>query len=116
MVREGHERSSKHREAGGASSSSWALIAQPKKLSNRAWSSSLHEDSSPEDSPPHGATPSSPNELECLKMRSLKVHTNQEVVNYNKVDPRDIVTLREISCYNKCKEWSTDEHFWTFFH
>jgi hypothetical protein len=90
MTREGHERRSKHREVAGASGSSRGPVAQPKKLAKRAQPSSLHEDSSPEDSPPHGPTPSSPNEFECLKMRSPKVHTNREVVNYNKVTaPRE---------------------------
>jgi hypothetical protein len=58
MTREGHERRSKHREATGASSSSRAPVAQPKKLTKRARPLSLHEDSSLKDSPPHGATPS----------------------------------------------------------
>jgi hypothetical protein len=115
MTREGHERCSKHREVVGASSSSQAPVAQPKKLVKRAQPSSLCEDPSPKDSPPHGATPSSPDEFECLKMRSLEVHTNREVVNYNKVDPWNIVSLCENACYNKSRERGTDEHFWTFF-
>jgi hypothetical protein len=116
MTREGHERRSKHREVAGAFSSSRAPAAQLKNFAKRARHSSLHEDSSPEDSPPRGATPTTPDELECLKMRFMEVHTNREVVNYNKVDPRDIVTLREIPCYNKSKERGTDERFWTSFH
>jgi hypothetical protein len=48
-------------------------------------------------------------------MRALEVHTNWEVVNYNKVDPKNIVTLHEIPCYNKSKERGTNERFWTFF-
>jgi hypothetical protein len=115
MTREGHERRSKHCEAAGASSLSWAPDAQPKQLAKRSWPNSLHEDSCPEDYPPHGATPSSPDGFECLKMRSPIVHTNREVVNYNKVDPSNIVMLRENACYNKSKERGTDECFWTFF-
>jgi hypothetical protein len=64
MTCEGHERRSKHREVAGASSSSWAPVAQPKKLAKRARPLSLHEDSSPKDSPPRGATPDSPEEFE----------------------------------------------------
>jgi hypothetical protein len=37
------------------------------------------------------------------------------VVDYNKVDPRNIVTLCEQACYNSSKQWDTDERFWTFF-
>jgi hypothetical protein len=93
MTREGHERHSKHREAAGASSSSRAPVARHKKLAKRAWPSSLHEDSTSEDSPPCGATPDSPEEFECLKLRPPEAHTNRGVVNYNKFDPRNIVTL-----------------------
>jgi hypothetical protein len=92
---EAHERCTKHREAASASDSSQAPSAQPKQLAKRRRPSSLHEDSSPEDSPPRGATPSTPPEFECLKMRPPEVFTNQEVVNYNKVDPRKIVTLHQ---------------------
>jgi hypothetical protein len=35
------------------------------------------------------------------------------VVNYNKVDPRNIVMLRDKACYSSAKERCTDE---TFFH
>jgi hypothetical protein len=49
-------------------------------------------------------------------MRPLKVFTNRKVVNYNKVDLRNIVTLRQKACYNSSKERGTDKHFWTFFH
>jgi hypothetical protein len=111
MTCEGRERRSKHREAAGASSSRRAPVTHPKKLANRAQPSSLHEDSTPEDSPPHGASPDSPDEFECLKMRPPVAHTNREVVNYNKVDPRNIVTLRQKACYNSSKERGTDEHF-----
>jgi hypothetical protein len=41
--------------------------------------------------------------------------SNREVVNYNKEDSRNIVTLCEKACYNSSKERGTDEHFWTFF-
>jgi hypothetical protein len=49
-------------------------------------------------------------------MRPLKVFTNRKVVNYNKVDLRNIVTLRQKACYNSSKERGTDMHFWIFFH
>jgi hypothetical protein len=45
----------------------------------------------------------------------LKVFTNREVVNYNKVDLRNIVTPHQRVCYNSSKERGTDERFWTFF-
>jgi hypothetical protein len=51
-----------------------------------------------------------------LKIRPLVAHTNQEVVNYNKVDPRNIVMLRDKACYNLAKERGTNEWFWIFFH
>jgi hypothetical protein len=110
MTCEGYERHSKHHEVGSASSSSQTPTAKPKKLAKWARPSSLHEDS-----PPYVATPDSPNEFERLKMRSPVAHTNREVVNYNKVDPRKIVTLRLKACYNSSKERGTNEHFWTFF-
>jgi hypothetical protein len=47
--------------------------------------------------------------------KALVTYTNREVVNYNKVDPRNIITLREQACYNSFKERGTDEHLWTFF-
>jgi hypothetical protein len=116
MTREGHERPSKHREATDASGSSWAPTAQTKKLAKRPRPSSLHEDSTPEDSPTHAATPTTPDEYVALKMRSPDVHTNREVVNYNKFESSMIVELRQIPCYTKTKEKGTDECFWTFFH
>jgi hypothetical protein len=65
----------------------------PKMLAKRQRPSSLREESSPKDSLPHGGTPKSPDEVECLKLRPPVVYTNQEVVNYNKVDPRSFITL-----------------------
>jgi hypothetical protein len=62
-----------------------------------------------------GATPPTPNKFECFKIRPLVAHTNREVVNYHKVDPRNIVTLCEQACYNSSKKRGTDERFWTFF-
>jgi hypothetical protein len=76
MTRESHERRSKHREVVSASSSSQAPSAQPKQLAKWRRPSSLREDSSLEDSPPRGATPSTPEEFECLKMRTPEVFTN----------------------------------------
>jgi hypothetical protein len=115
MERQQYERRTKHHEAAGASGSSRAATSHSKKLAKRPRPSSLHEASSPEDSPPRATTPSTPNEYEALRMRAPEVHTNLEVVNYNKVDPKNIVSLREISCYNKSTETGTDEQFWTFF-
>jgi hypothetical protein len=100
MTHEGRERHSKHREAGDASSSSRAPTDKPKKLAKQAWPNSLPEASTPEDSPPHGGTPESLEEYECLKMRPLVADTNWEVVNYNKVDPRNIANLHQKACYN----------------
>jgi hypothetical protein len=93
MTREGHERRSKHCEAAGASGSSRAPSAQPKHLAKRRRPNSLCEDCSPEDSPPHGVTTSAPEEFECLKMRSLEVFTNREVVNYIKFESTRVVEL-----------------------
>jgi hypothetical protein len=72
--------------------------------------------SSLEDSPPRGGTPESLDEVECLKLWPPVVYTDREVVNYNKVDPMNLVTLRERPCYNSAKERGTNEGFWTFFH
>jgi hypothetical protein len=51
-----------------------------------------------------------------LEDQPLVAHTNWEVVNYNKEDPRNIVTLRDKPCYSSAKERGTDKRFWTFFH
>jgi hypothetical protein len=111
MTREAHERCNKHREVAGASNSSRAPSTQPKQLAKRRRPSNLYKDSSPMDSPPHGATLSTPLEIECLKMSPPEVFTNREVVNYNKVDPRSIVTLHQRACYNSSKERGTNERF-----
>jgi hypothetical protein len=100
MARDGHEQCSKHREEAGASSSSRDPTVQPKKLAKRPRPSTLREESSLEDSLSRGGTPDSPDEFECLKIKALVDHMNWEVVNYNKEDPRNIVTLREKACYN----------------
>jgi hypothetical protein len=55
-------------------------------------------------------------EFECLKIKAPVCHTNREEVDYNKDDPRNIITLRDKPCYNHVKERGTDERFWTFFH
>jgi hypothetical protein len=49
-------------------------------------------------------------------MRAPVVHTNQEVVNYNKIELTNIVEQRQISCYNKSMEKCIDEWFLTYFH
>jgi hypothetical protein len=116
MTGEGQERRSKHRQEAGGSSSSRAPTAHPKKLAKRARLRSIQEESSPEDSPSCGGTPESPTELECLKIHTPVIHTNQEVVNYCKEDPMNLITIRNKPCYSLPKERVTDERFWTFLH
>jgi hypothetical protein len=92
MTCEGQERHTKHhQDVGGASSC--ASAARNKQLIKRRRPSSYQEESSPEDSPPRCGTPESPDELECLKIRSPAVLTNREVVNYSKEDPMNLITL-----------------------
>jgi hypothetical protein len=102
----GDEHCSKHRQDVGASSS--GPSAKPKKLAKRPRPSSYQEESSPEVSPPRGDTP---DETECLKMYSLKIHTTWEIVNYSKEDPLNVVHLRNKACYNLVKERGTDQRF-----
>jgi hypothetical protein len=102
----GDERHSKHRQDVSASSS--GPSAKPKKLAKRPRPSSYQEESSPEFSPPRGGTP---DETECLKMYSPEIHTTQEIVNYSKEDPLNVVHLRNKACYNLVKEWGIDERF-----
>jgi hypothetical protein len=111
MAREDHERCTKHCESVGVSNSSWVPTAKPKKLAKRPQPSTIHEDFSPEDSPPRDGTPDSLEEFEYLKIRPLISHSNREVVNYNKEDSRNIVTLCEKACYNSSMERVTDECF-----
>jgi hypothetical protein len=80
----------------------------PNNLAKRQRPSSLREESSPEDSPPCGGTPNSPEEFECLKIRAPDCHINQEEVDYNKEDLMNIITLWDRSCYNHGKERGTD--------
>jgi hypothetical protein len=115
MVRESSERHTKHHQDVGGSSTC-APIAKNKKLAKKRRPSNYQEESSPEDSPPHGGTPESPDKLECLKIHSPEVHTNQEIVNYSKEDPMNLMTLHNRPCYNSSKERGTYERFWTFFH
>jgi hypothetical protein len=107
----GDECHSKHHQNVGASSS--GTSAKPKKLAKRPRHNSYQEESSPEVSPPRGGTP---DEMECLKMYSLEIHTVREIVNYSKEDLMNVVHLRNKPCYNLVKERGTDEIFWTFFH
>jgi hypothetical protein len=116
MAGHGHEQCSKHHQEAGGSSLSWAPTVHPKKLAKRARSSTFLEESSPEDSPPRGGSPESPNEMECLKIHSPVIHTNREVVNYSKEYLMNLVTLCNKPCYSLPKERGTDERFWTFFH
>jgi hypothetical protein len=87
-----------------------------KQLAKRWRPNTLHEESSLEDSPPHGGTPEPLEEVECLKIRPLVAYTNREVVNYNKVDPRNLITFWDRPCYISAMERGTDERLWTFFH
>jgi hypothetical protein len=115
MAREGHERHTKHcQDVGG--SSNCAPLARNKHLTKRRRPSSYKEESSPEDSPLRGGTPKSPDELECLKIMTPTILTNQEVVNYSKEDPMNLITLQNRTCYPSSKKRGTDERFWTFFH
>jgi hypothetical protein len=107
----GDERRLKHHQDVGASSN--GPSTKPKKFAKRPRPSSYQEESSPEVSPPRGGTP---DEMECLKMHSSKIHTTREIVNYSKEDPLNVVHLRSKACYNLVKERGTDERFWTFFH
>jgi hypothetical protein len=107
MAREDEERLTKHRQD-VSGSSSCAPIAKSKKLAKRPRPNSYQEDSSPEASPPRGGTP---NEIECLKMCSPEVHTNQEIVNYSREDPMNVMHLRNKPCYSFPKERGTDERF-----
>jgi hypothetical protein len=102
----GDERRSKHRQDVGASSS--GPSAKPKKLAKRPRPHSYHEESSPEASPPHGSTP---DETEYLKMYPPVIHTNREIVNYNKEDPMNVMYLHNKPCYSSCKKRGTDETF-----
>jgi hypothetical protein len=107
----GDEHHSKHRQNVGASSS--GPSAKPKKVAKRPCPYNYQEESSP-DVPPHSGC--TPNETECLKMYSLKIHTSWEIVNYSKEDPINVVHLRNKHCYNLVKKRGIDERFWTFFH
>jgi hypothetical protein len=107
----GDECRSKHRQDVGASSSGFST--KLKKLARRPWPSSYQEESSPMVSPPHGGTP---DETECLRMHSPKIHTNREIVNYSKEDLMNVMHLCYKPYYSSSKERGTDERFWTFFH
>jgi hypothetical protein len=109
-----HEQCSKHHETVSATGSSRGPSTQLKTLAKHRRPNTLCEESSPEDSPPRGGTPDSLEEYECLKIRPPVAHTNREVVNYNKMDPRNIITLCDKACYSSAKERVTNERFWTF--
>jgi hypothetical protein len=106
----GDEHRSKHHQDVGASSS--GPSAKPKKLAKRSRPCSYQE-FSPEASPPRGSTL---DDTECLKMYPPVIHTNLEIVIYNKEDPMNVMHLCNKPCYNSSKERGTDERFWTFFH
>jgi hypothetical protein len=107
----GDERRSKHRQDVGASSS--GPSTKPKKLVKRPWPSSYQEEFSPKVSPPRGGTP---DETECLRIYSLEIHTDWEIMNYSKEDPMNVMHLCNKPCYSSSKERGTDERFCTFFH
>jgi hypothetical protein len=100
------QRHSKHHQDVGAFSS--GPSAEPKKLAKRPKPHSYQEESSPEASPPLGSTP---NETECLKMYPPVIHTNREIVNYNKEGPINVMHLRNKPCYSSSMERGIDERF-----
>jgi hypothetical protein len=100
----GDEHHSKHHQDVGASSS--GPSAKPKKFVKRPRPSSYQKESSPKASPPRGGTP---DETECLKMYPLMKHTNQDIVNYSKEDPMNVMHLFNKPCYSSSKERGTDE-------
>jgi hypothetical protein len=102
----GDERRLKHRQDVGASSSGPSI--KPKKLAKRPRPRSYQEESSPEASPTRGSTP---DETECLKMYPPMIHTNQEIVNYSKEHPMNVMHLRNKPCYSSSKERGTVERF-----
>jgi hypothetical protein len=112
MDHDGDEHRSKHHQDVSASlcgaSTRTKLLAKRKRP--------MPHDSSSEDSLPRGGTPESPDETECLKLRSPVPQVNREGVNYNKEDPMNLVTLHNHPCYSSPKERGTNERFWTFFH
>jgi hypothetical protein len=93
MAGKGQECRFKHCQEAGGSGSSRAPTAHTKKLAKRARPISLREESSPEDSPLRRGTPESLNKLECLKIHAPDYLINQEEVDYNKEDLRNIITL-----------------------
>jgi hypothetical protein len=92
MARERHEHHTKHRQDVGGSSTH-APAARNKQLAKRWRSNSHRKESSPDTSPPHGGTPESSDEVECLKMRPSVIHTNRDIVNYSKEDPMTLMNL-----------------------
>jgi hypothetical protein len=90
MAHEDQERCAKHRQDVSGSSSR-APTAKSKKLAKRPKPSSYQGESSPEASPPRGRTP---DDTECLKIYSPEVHTNQEIMNFSKEDPMNVMHLR----------------------
>jgi hypothetical protein len=102
----GDEHHLKHRQDVSASSS--GPSAKPKKLAKRPRPNNYKEEPFPKASPPRGGTP---DETECLKMYSLEVHTNREIVNYSKEDPMNVIHLHNKPCYSLPKKRDTDERF-----
>jgi hypothetical protein len=98
----GDEHRSKHHQDVGSSTS--GPSAKPKKLAKRPRPNSYQEESSP----PRVGTP---DEMECLKMYSLEVHTNREILNYSKEDPMNLITIHNRPCYSLPKERGIDERF-----
>jgi hypothetical protein len=115
LAREGHECRIKHRQDVGGSSTH-APATRNKQLAKKRRPSSLHEESSPDASSPRGGTPESPDEVDCLKIRPPVIHTNRDIVNYNKEDPMTLMNLWNQPCYNSAKERGTNQRFWAFFH
>jgi hypothetical protein len=100
MARDDQERCAKYRQDVSGSSRR-APTAKSKKLAKGPRPISYQEESSPEASPPRGGTP---DETECLMMYSQEVHTNWEVMKYNKEDPMNVMHLRNKPGYSLPKE------------
>jgi hypothetical protein len=86
---------------------------KPKKLAKEPKPLNYQEESSPEASPPRCSTL---DETECLKMYPPVIHTNQEIMNYNKEDPMNVMHICNKPFYSSSKERCTNEKFWAFFY
>jgi hypothetical protein len=88
-------------------------LSSPRNLPRDQDPTIIRRSPPPKASPPRGGTP---DETECSKMYPPVIHTNREIVNYNKEYPMNVMHLHNKPCYSSSKERGTDERFWTFFH